>query len=105
MARYRLTSLVAAATIATLAAPSLSAAERQRNVEYHDLDLSTEAGQAKFKARIMRAVRNVCASPSAKSLVDRKDQLQCEARAKISAMAKAAKTIARYGSNVKIALD
>lgn len=105
MAKYRLTSLIAAAAITALAAPSLSAAERHQNVEHSDLDLSTEAGQAKFKTRIMRAVRNVCAFPQAKTMFERQDQLQCEARAKTSAMAKAAKTIARYGSNVKVALD
>ena len=105
MAKYRLTSLVAAAAVATLAAPSLSAAERQKNVEYSDLDLSTQAGQAKFKKRIMTAVRNVCAFPTAKTSFERLDQQQCETRAKIAAMAKAAKTIARYGGSVKVALD
>lgn len=105
MAKYRFTSLLAAATIATLAAPSLSAADRHQTVEHDDLDLSTEAGQAKFKARIMRAVRNVCAFPQAKSSAERLDQQQCETRAKTSAMRKASQTIARRGGNVKVALD
>ncbi|MCC6479202.1 UrcA family protein [Sphingorhabdus sp.] len=105
MARFRFTSLVAAATIAMVTAPSLSAADRHQTVEHHDLDLSTEAGQAKFKARIMRAVRNVCAFPQAKSAADRLDQQQCEVRAKTSAMRKASQTIARRGGNVKVAVD
>ena len=105
MAKYRLASLVAATAAMTLVAPSLSAAERHKNVEYSDLDLSTQAGQAKLKSRIMRAVRNVCIYPEAKSLQERRDQQQCEARAKNNAMTKAAQTIARNGGSAKVALD
>ncbi len=105
MAKHRFTSLIAAAAAATLVAPSVSAAERSQNVEHSDLDLSTESGQAAFKTRIMRAVRNVCAFPQARTSFERLDQLQCETRAKASAMSKAEKTIARYGGTVKVALD
>jgi UrcA family protein len=105
MAKYRFPALIAATAFTMIAAPSVSAAERHQYVEYSDLDLSTQQGQDKFKSRIMRAVRNVCAFPQAKSAADRLDQQQCEARAKTVAMNKAAKTIARHGGNVKVALD
>jgi UrcA family protein len=81
------------------------AQERQREVSYSDLDLSTEAGQAQFKKRILRAVRNVCALPPAKTASEHADQAACETNAKSSAMRTAGKVIARYGSSVKVALD
>lgn len=104
MAKYRFPSLIAAAAVAALAAPSLSAATRHQNVEYGDLDLSTERGQSEFKSRILRAVRNVCA-PLAKTAAEQRDQQRCETRAKTNAMTKAARTIARHGTNVKVAID
>jgi UrcA family protein len=99
-----LTLMPLIAAVGLVAAPA-HAGERQTLVHHTDLDLSTEVGQAKFKQRVMRAVRNVCAFPSAKTLAERQDQIQCEARAKTSAMRKAAQTIARNGGQVKVALD
>lgn len=105
MAKNRFNMLVAAAAMVTFAAPSLQAAEKSVMVKYSDLDLSTESGQAAFKSRILRAVRNVCTFPSSKTAYERLDQFKCEARAKTAAMTKAEKTIARYGGTVKVALD
>jgi|GEM_PF-923271 UrcA family protein len=106
MAKNVFRSMIATAAVAvTLASAPAHAADRHQKVEYSDLDLSTEAGQAKFKSRVMRAVRNVCAFPQARTSFERLDQLQCEARAKSVAMNKAEKTIARLGGTVKVALD
>ena len=99
-----LTLMPLIAAVGLVVAPAY-AGERQALVRHTDLDLSTEVGQAKFKQRVMRAVRNVCAFPSVKTLAQRQDQIQCEARAKTSAMQKAAQTIARHGGQVKVALD
>ena len=96
--------LLAAASLSITPAFA-SATERTIEVHHTDLDLSTEAGQAKFKQRVMRAVRNVCAFPPAKSIAEYEDQKQCQTRAKTSAMRKAAQTIARNGGQVKVALD
>ena len=105
MAKTRFVSLVAAAALASIAATPTIAAERQIRVEHGDLDLSTSAGQAKFKSRITRAVRNVCAFPSVKTAYERLDRDRCEARAKTSAMRQAGEKIARNGVQVKVALD
>ncbi|MEW6577479.1 UrcA family protein [Sphingorhabdus buctiana] len=106
MAKSMFRSLMAAAAVsATLAAAPVSAADRHQKVQYDDLDLSTEAGQSIFKSRVIRAVRNVCAFPQARTSFERLDQVQCEARAKAAAMSKAEKTIARHGGTVKVALD
>jgi UrcA family protein len=99
----------AALTLAAFAAIALvtpaHAGDRHKQVQYSDLDLSTLQGQEKFKTRVMRAVRSVCAFPSAKTAADRLDRDRCEARAKTSAMRKVGQTIARHGGNVKVALD
>lgn len=101
---------VATVFVALLACSNVSAQtshESVRTVEVHytDLDLSTQAGQDKFKQRVLRAVRNVCAVPAAKTVAERADEQQCRARAKTAAMRKAGQTIARFGGNVKVALD
>jgi len=96
--------LFAAASFAIVPAYA-STTERTIEVHHTDLDLSTQAEQAKFKQRIMRAVRNICAFPSAKTIAEYNDQKQCQTRAKTSAMRKAAQTIARNGGQVKVALD
>ena len=94
------------AAVSLIATPAFATTtERQIDVHHNDLDLSTEAGQAKLKQRVMRAVRNVCAFPSVKTIAERNDQKQCESRAKTTAMRKAAQTIARNGGQVKVALD
>ncbi|RDV06058.1 UrcA family protein [Sphingorhabdus pulchriflava] len=95
--------LAAASLTSTLAFASTT--ERTIEVHHTDLDLSTETGQAKFKQRVMRAVRNVCAFPPAKTIADYNDQKQCQTRAKTTAMRQAAQTIARNGGQVKVALD
>lgn len=98
------------AVCALLACSAASAQTTHQNVrtievKYSDLNLSTELGQDRFKQRVMRAVRNVCAYPEAKTAADRADEQQCRARAKTNAMRKAGQTIARYGGSVKVALD
>lgn len=97
--------LLLGATSSVAAAADSNSVERHRAVEYSDLDLATQAGQSKFKARIMRAVRGVCALPSAKTAFERADQAACETKAKATAMKKAERTIARHGGSVKVALD
>ena len=96
--------LLAAASF-VIAPAYASTTERTIEVRHTDLDLSTEAGQVKFKQRVMRAVRNVCAFPPAKTIADYNDQKQCQTRAKTTAMQQAAQTIARNGGQVKVALD
>ncbi|MGL5838826.1 MAG: UrcA family protein [Sphingorhabdus sp.] len=105
MARKHFVSICAAFVATGLTSVTASAAERHRKVEYSDLDLSTQAGQAKFKERVNNAVRSVCAFPSTKSAADRIDEQRCAVRARTTAMRKAAQVIARNGNNVKVALD
>lgn len=105
MAKFRTLTILLSVAAAGLAVPSAMAGERQTVVRHHDLDLSTEAGQTEYKARVMRAVRRVCALPTVETLAERQDRLQCETRAKTVAMRKAAQTIARNGGQVKVALD
>jgi UrcA family protein len=97
--------LAAAVALSALSATSVSAVERQRKVEYADLDLSTHAGQTLLKKRIKSAVISVCAQPGAKSAADRRDQKRCETRARTSAMRDTARVIALRGSNLKVAID
>lgn len=94
---------MAAATF--IIASSASAGERQRAVRYDDLNLSTKSGQAALKKRVNSAVIGVCSSPLAKTVAERQDQKQCEARARTSAMRQAGEKIARNGRNIKVALD
>jgi UrcA family protein len=99
----------AALTLAACAAIAMvspaQAMERNKRVQYSDLDLSTAQGQETFKSRTMRAVRSVCAFPSTRTAYERLDRDRCEARAKWKAMRSVEKTIARHGGNVKVALD
>ncbi len=99
--------LVLAAAIALngFSATSVSAGERQRKVEYTDLDLSTSAGQRALKKRINSAVISVCAYPGARTSAERMDQKRCETRARTSAMRDTARAIAVRGGNVKVAID
>jgi UrcA family protein len=105
MAYGKKTALTLAAFTAIALVSPAHAGERSQKVAYSDLDLSTAKGQAKFKARVARAVHSVCAFPSAKTMQERLDRDRCEARAKTTAMRKVAQTIARHGGNVKVALD
>lgn len=95
------------ALFACSAASAQTTSETVRTIEvrHSDLDLSTEVGQGEFKQRVLRAVRNVCAFPATKTAADRIDEQRCRTRAKTAAMRKAGATIARYGGNVKVALD
>ncbi len=105
MAKISLTFMIASLAVSAPVATAAHAAERQRQVEYSDLDLSGIAGQTALKKRVDRAVFQVCASPSPKTTVDRADQKRCEARARIAAMRQVGQTIARHGSSVKVAID
>jgi UrcA family protein len=105
MTTTRHLQFVAALAAIALFTSTASAGERQQLVKHSDLDLSTSAGQATLKKRINTAVHRVCAFPSAKTMAERADQQRCETRARNSAMRQAGQTIARYGANVKIAID
>jgi UrcA family protein len=105
MTTTRHLQFAAALATTTLLASTASATERQRTVQYSDLDLSTAAGQATLKKRVNSAVNNVCGFPSVETAADRLDRSRCEARARTSAMRKVAQTIARYGGDVKVAID
>jgi UrcA family protein len=105
MAKLRYPVIATTLIAAALSVTPASAGERHRMVHYSDLDLSTETGQLKFKQRVNRAVRAVCAFPSVQTSAERADQLKCETRARTTAMRKAAQAIARYGGNVKVAVD
>lgn len=56
MTRTSLTALLTALALG-LAAPALA---ETATIKFHDLDLSTEAGQASLEARIKSAARRVC---------------------------------------------
>jgi UrcA family protein len=99
----------AALTLAVMASVALvspaHAGERTKRVQYSDLDLSTVQGQERFKARVLRAVRSVCAQPNPKLAYERLDVKRCEAKSRATAMRKAEQTIARHGGSVKVAID
>jgi len=84
-------SLFAAAAVAvttigfSASASAGNRTERTAVVEYGDLDLTTEDGKATFNGRIKGAMRKVCGSFDAKSLVDQRDHSACMDQAQQSA--------------------
>ena len=56
---------------------------RQARVEYHDLNLTTEAGQETLDRRVRTALNMVCGSFHEGSLTDRKRSRQCRERAMV----------------------
>ncbi|MEQ1551970.1 UrcA family protein [Sphingorhabdus sp.] len=99
------TTMLALLACSNVSAQTTHKSVRTIEVSHSDLDLSTQSGQDKLKQRVLRAVRNVCAFPAAKTAAEHSDQQKCRARAKTTAMREAGETIARFGSSVKVALD
>ncbi len=84
-------SLCAAAAFAMTAAGFAASANAQNRitktaeVQFGDLDLTSDDGKATFQGRIKGAVRQVCGTYDAKSLVDSQDHGNCMQEAKLSA--------------------
>lgn len=96
------TVLTAAAALGLLAASNTAFANEvvteSIEVSFHDIDLTTQEGQAKMDRRIARAARNVCKVETTKSLAPRAAR-ECYAAAMKQGrieMAKRAEDI-RYG--------
>ena len=96
-------SCVAAAVIA-VSTPA-AANWKAKAVEHEDLNLSTAAGQQRLATRIKSAVKQVCASPSAFTLAEKRDLARCEGDAMTSAMPKVERTIARYKQAQRMAAN
>lgn len=105
-------SLCAAAAIAVAATGFAASANAQgriartATVEYADLDLTSEDGQATLQGRLRGAVREVCGSVDSKNLTDVLDHGACMAEAKSSAQ-RARVTLmaaAKSGKPVKTAM-
>jgi UrcA family protein len=54
------TLIIGCALAAALTTAPAMAAERAAHVAYHDLDLTSEAGQAELQQRLDKAARKVC---------------------------------------------
>jgi len=101
----------AAAIAVTVTGFSASAQAQSRTVrtaivDYADLDLNSEDGQATLKGRLKGAVRKVCGSYDPKNLVDMQDHGTCMAEASASAQ-RASVTImaaAKSGKPVETAM-
>ncbi len=84
-------ALCAAAAIAVTAtgfsvsANAQSRTERTATVDYADLDLNSDDGQATLQGRLRGAVRKVCGSYDPKNLVDTQDHGSCMEEANASA--------------------
>ncbi|AMO72932.1 UrcA family protein [Sphingorhabdus sp. M41] len=105
-------TLCAAAAIAVTATGFSASASAQSRVvrtavvDYADLDLNSEDGQSTLQGRLKGAVRKVCGSYDAKSLVDMQDHSVCMNEANASAQ-RASVTImaaAKSGAPVKTAM-
>lgn len=89
MATLNITLLAAAAaSVLALAAPA-AAQERTIEVRVNDLDLGRPSAQEQLQDRIDRAVRKVCARPSARNSGERQDVAVCETKARSGAEAQA----------------
>lgn len=84
-------ALCAAAAIAVTATGFSASANAQSRtvrtavVDYADLDLNSEDGQATLQGRLKGAVRKVCGSYDSKNLVDVRDHGVCMDQANASA--------------------
>ena len=105
-------ALCAAAAIAVTATGFSASAHAQSRtvrtavVDYADLDLNSQDGQATLQGRLKRAVRKVCGSYDPKNLVDVQDYGVCMTEANASAQ-RASVTImaaAKSGKPVETAL-
>lgn len=103
MATPKLFSLtLLAASALAISTPAL-ADFKTKLVGHDDLDLSSAAGQQRLKVRVKQAVKQVCGSPRAFTLSERRDQNNCEANAMASAMPKVERTIAAYAEQKQMA--
>jgi UrcA family protein len=105
-------ALCAAAAIAITATGFSASANAQSRivrtaiVDYADLDLNSEDGQATLQGRLKGAVRKVCGSYDSKNLVDVRDYSVCIDQANASAQ-RASVTImaaAKSGKPVETAM-
>ncbi len=84
-------AMCAAAALALTAAGLSASANAQSSitrtaeVQFGDLDLTTDDGKSTFHDRIKGAVRQVCGSFDSKSLVDMRDHGSCMQEARLSA--------------------
>lgn len=103
MATPKLFSLtLLAASALAISTPAL-ADTKTKLVGHDDLDLSAAAGQQRLKVRVKQAIKQVCGSPRAITLNERRDQSQCEANATASAMPDVERTIAAYTDQQRLA--
>jgi len=65
-------SALAIVAVAAIASPAHAAddATQHTTIHYRDLDLTTDAGAAALKQRIVRAATNVCGSPDGRTVDD-----------------------------------
>lgn len=103
MANPKLFSLtLLAASALAISTPAL-ADTKTKLVGHGDLDLSSSAGQQSLKVRVKRAIKQVCGSPRAFTLSERRDQSACEEKATASAMPKVERTIAAFTDQQRLA--
>lgn len=87
-------SMIAASLLGLALSASQPAFAGTRTVHYADLDLATQAGQAKLDARLKTAAKAVCD-------LNRKDTSAAEAEAGRACFAKALADARRAKSNIK----
>lgn len=103
MATPKLFSLtLLAASALAISAPAL-ADTKTKLVGHDDLDLSSAAGQQRLKVRVKQAIKQVCGSPRAITLPERRDQSACEANAIARTMPNVDRTIAAYTEQQRLA--
>lgn len=86
-----------ATSLSTAASASFETLDTKSTyVEYHDLDLSSEAGRKRLQTRVRSAVNKVCDSPRAFTLKDRQSAVKCKRDANLRAIPESERAIAAY---------
>ncbi len=105
MAKSPLIGLLAAGVTLLAATVPANAEWRSKTVEYNDLDLSTNAGQARLETRIKSAVQQVCGKPYIRNFSERKDAEKCAADAMQNAQRKMEIVIVQYRDGRRLAAN
>lgn len=105
MVTLKTIALSCAAAAAMVVSVPVVAGQKTKVVRYHDLDLSTANDQQRLHTRVKSAVKQVCNSPAAFSLAEKRDLARCKKDALAKAIPKVERTIARYQENKSLAAN